>query len=139
MPTDLLSRPISMRDWQTAMRRERNGPAPAAERHAADAWYAAISTLLGFRELGDNWDGLGARAPSAELIASAVGLACLLEESTLPPPTRVVPGLDRTVLLEWQEADGTYAEVEVVRPLYAEGMIVEPGKPAQHWTFRSEA
>lgn len=88
--------------------------------------------------MGDDWDGCGAKAPSHELLASAVGLAHLFRDQGVPAPSRIVPGLDGIVLFEWQFPDGTYAEVEIVRPLFAEVMVIEPGKPAKHWTLPTE-
>jgi hypothetical protein len=88
--------------------------------------------------LDDDWDGLGAKAPSHELVASAVGLAHLLNERGVNPPQRVVAGIEGSVIFEWQLPDGTHEEVEIVRPLYAEVMLVEPGQPARHWTLPSE-
>jgi hypothetical protein len=77
-------------------------------------------------------------APSRELVESAIGLAYLFYERGVDPPDCVVPGLDGSVNLEWQEPGGIYTEVEVVRPLYAEVMRIEPGQPAKHWALPTE-
>jgi hypothetical protein len=50
----------------------------------------------------------------------------------------VTPGVDGSVALEWQFPEGTYAEVQIVRPLHAEVMVIEPGQPAKHWTLPTE-
>ena len=91
-----------------------------------------------FQNLGDDWDGCGAKAPSYELLVSAVGLACVFRDQGVPAPSRVVPGLNATVLVEWQFQDGGYAEVEVTRPFFAEVMLIEPGEPAVHWTLPTD-
>jgi hypothetical protein len=146
MPT-LLDRRIPKQAWLTEAG-ERNGisekPAPSngtgeqSRSEDAGPWQTAVQALAGFGKLGDNWDGQGARGPSSDLLASAVGLAYLLSEQEVDPPSRVVPGPAGSVIFEWQYPDGTYAEVEVVEPLYAEAMMVEPGQPAKHWTLPTE-
>ncbi len=108
-------------------------PAKAVE--DAGPWEPHILKLHEFHHLGDNWDGAGAKAPSPELLLSAGALAYVFHNQGTPPPSRVVPGLDGTVLFEWQFPDGGYGEVEVVRPWFAEVMLVEPGQPAEHWTL----
>src|SRR2546422_246528 len=40
------------------------------------------------------------------------------------PPHAVVPGLDGSVIFEWQDPDGTFREVQIVRPLCAEVMVL---------------
>jgi hypothetical protein len=91
-----------------------------------------------FQHLADDWDGLGAMAPSRALLESAVGLAYLLYEKGVDPPHAVVPGLDGSVNLEWQDPDGTIVEVEIDRPLHAEVMVIEPGKPPRFWTLPTD-
>jgi hypothetical protein len=105
---------------------------------SAGLWEPTVQKLGTFHHLGEKWDGLEAVAPAADLLASATGLACLLKDRGVEAPQRVVPGLEGTVIFEWQFADGTHAEIEIVRPLYAEVMIIEPGKPAKHWTIPTE-
>ena len=56
----------------------------------------------------------------------------------MAPASRVVPGVTGTVLLEWQFPDGTYGEVEIVRPFYAEVMMIQPGRPPKHWTLPTD-
>ena len=124
---------------------ERNGASlqPAgrpAEKPVEDAgpWQPAVQKIVAFQHLGDDWDGFGALAPSRDLLASAVGLAYGFSEKGVDPPDRVAPGVEGSVIFEWQDADGAYTEVEVVRPLYAEGMRVEPGQSVKHCTLPTE-
>ncbi len=126
----LLDRLVPIEDWQ----HENNG---RNGHHVDDAgpWSSCVRQLAQFQNLEDGWDGLEAQAPSQELLASAIGLAHLFHERRMPAPSRVVPGLEGEVLFEWQFPDGTHAEIEVVRPFFAEVMLLEPGKPAQHWTL----
>jgi hypothetical protein len=121
---------------------ERNGvPVQPAEHPAetpiedAGPWEPAVQKIVEFQHLGDDWDGFGAKAPSRDLLASAVGLAYLFYEKGVDPPHCVVPGLDGSVNLEWQDPDGTIAEVEIDRPFHAEVMVIEPGQLAKHWTL----
>ena len=141
----LLDRPIQGQDWQreagaigspiASRAAARNGPAARKDQREDERWEAVVNELVRMQHLGDNWDGLGATAPSGELLASAVGLAYLFKEDGVEAPTRVVPATDGAVIFEWQFADGSYGEIEVIRPLFAEAMLVEPGKPARHWVL----
>ncbi|HTU89622.1 MAG TPA: hypothetical protein VMF69_05955 [Gemmataceae bacterium] len=143
--SSLLDCPIPEQAWLREVG-QRNGAftVPArldaaleSQRDVPDAgpWEPAVMKLVEFEHLGDNWDGLGARAPSSEMLASAIGLAYCFLEQAVDPPDCVVPGLEGSVMFEWHDPDGTYTEVEIVRPLYAEVMVIEPGKPARHWTL----
>jgi len=113
----------------------RNGTGTETEAGELDHWAAAINQVVALQHLGDNWDGLGAAAPTNELLASAVGLAYLLKERGTDAPTRVVPGTDGAVIFEWQFPDGAYGEIELLRPFYAEVMLLRPGEPARHWVI----
>jgi hypothetical protein len=140
----MLDCPILKEDWVHRVGGRNGIPAPSAEPPAekpvpdAGPWEPAVQKIVGFQHLGDNWDGFGAKAPSRELLESAIGLAYTLYQKGVDPPQRVAPGVDGSVIFEWQDADGTYTEVENVRPFYAEVMMIEPGKPAKHWTLPTE-
>jgi hypothetical protein len=101
----------------------------------AYGWEPMIDRIVAMQHLGDDWDGLGAEAPSRELLESAIGLAYLLEENGMEPAHAVSPGPSGTVLMVWENSDGSYCEVEIVRPLFAEVFIKTPGEPSQHWTI----
>jgi hypothetical protein len=140
----VLDCPIPQEDWLHEVS-ERNGVAPSPAKApgwkpGADAgpWEPAVQKIVAFQHLGPDWDGLGAVAPSRELLASAVGLAYLLSAKGVAPPHCVVPGLDGSVNFEWQDPDGTIAEVEIDRPLHAEVMVMEPGKPTRFWTLPTD-
>jgi hypothetical protein len=109
----VLDCPIAEKGWVNEVA-ERNGvsllPAKSpAEKPVENAgpWEPTVRKIVAFQHLGDDWDGLGAKAPSCELLASAVGLAYLFFEQGVPPPSRVVPCLDGAVIFEWQDPDGT--------------------------------
>jgi hypothetical protein len=97
-----------------------------------DAWEARIHDLLKIRSLEDDWDGAGAVAPPPDLVDSAIILAQILRDRGYDAPSRIVPGVNGTVLFEWQH-DGIYEELEVTEPLLAEVMQIVPGQPAEHW------
>jgi hypothetical protein len=98
-------------------------------------WSEALDALSQIRELEDDWDGLGAPAPSMTLVDSAVHLAQVLRAYRWPPPCRVVAGLTGTILFEWQGAGGNYFEVEVTRPQHAEWVSIVPGQQTTSGEF----
>jgi hypothetical protein len=131
---------IPEQDWlEQAGRRDKNGAigqdrtADRAEDLDAVQWQKILEEIEGFRKLGDNWDGLGASAPSDELLDSAIGLARLYWGRGMIPPIRVLPGTAGTVVFEWQDDVGDYGEVEIDRPFHAEAMLAQRGKPTRHW------
>ena len=139
----MLENRVRKEDWTDKPARGNGvaaGGKPSAEKVVPDAgpWEPAVQKIVEFQHLGDDWDGLGAPAPSRELLASAIALAYLYSKQGIPPPTCVVPGLDGSVNFEWQDPDGTIAEVEIDRPFHAEVMVIEPGKPASFWTLPTE-
>jgi hypothetical protein len=112
-----------------------NGMPPTSQRiNRADAakWKQCIDELLGIRLLESDWDGQGAEAPDAELVDSAIILAVFLQQRHFEPPTRTVPGVNGTAILEWQWSDGTTAEIEVSEPYSADVFVMVPGRPAAH-------
>src|SRR5688500_819772 len=105
----VLDCPVPKKDWD-AETAQRNGFSNENEKAAQDAgpWEPAVKRILEHRQLGENWDGFGAKAPTHEVLASAVGLAYLFCERGVAPPDRVAPGVDGSVILEWQFPDGSY-------------------------------
>src|SRR5437667_11617005 len=134
----LLDQPVSKQDWRPVA--ARNGALPTGAARSprepledAGPWAPAIQKIIGFQNLEDDWDGFGAEAPSQEVLASAIGLAYCFHEKRIDPPHCVVAGVGGEIVFVWQHPDGTYAEIEIDGLLHAEGMCVEPGKPARHW------
>lgn len=104
----------------------------------AGPWASAVREILSCRDLSENWDYYGAQPPSRDVLESAIALAYAYEKSGVQPPHRVAPGVAGDVTFEWQHPDGTFAEVEINARLYAEIMVVEPGKPARHATVGND-
>lgn len=97
-----------------------------------DAWVERIDDLLRMYRMEHDWDGDGALAPRVELIDSALRLSQQLRRQGYDVPSRVVAGVNGTILFEWQCGD-VYEEIEVTEPFKAEAMRITPGRPAEHW------
>jgi hypothetical protein len=136
----VLDCPIPKEAWVLALGGRNGSVTRLADQEAAEAgsWNASVQRIVELDQLGEDWDGLGAIPPSPELIESAVRLACLLSAQGVEPPQTVAAGTDGSINFGWQDVEGQYAEVEIVRPFFAEVMVIEPGKPAKHWTLPTE-
>ncbi len=137
----VLQVPVRASDWlHEAGQRNGKGAQPENREAAEDAgpWDLTVRSIVSMQFLKDGWDGFDAKAPSRELLDSAIGLAYLWRDNGMSPPDRVVPALDGCVLFEWQFPDGTYADVEVDRPFHAEVTMIEPGRPPTQWTRPTE-
>ena len=135
MPT-LLPSTIPEQDWKDAspsngflLIAASNGSTVADE----GPWRPVIEQIIAMQRLGNNWDGLGASAPSREVLDCAVGLAYLFHQRSIDPPSCVVPSTAGTVVFIWQFSDGRYSDVEIDRPFHADVTWIEPGKPAEYW------
>lgn len=98
-------------------------------------WEERIQELETFRSYQHDWDGQGAEAPSSELMDSAVNLAQQLVQKGIDAPSCVVPGVNGTVVFEWQGENGSYLEIEVVAANRADGCLIVPGRQTEHWTL----
>ena len=100
----------------------------AEEQLATQAWGRRIDDLLRLRSLKDNWDGEGTEAPPTTLVDRAIGLAqtLLKERDWLPPPHRIIAGVNGTIFFEWHASWG-YLEIEVLSPLKIEVRLVPKG------------
>ena len=127
-------RTVTARGWRATPARAARAGGGSPER---DGWAEQFRRLDSLRELQDDWDGLEAKAPRAELVDSALVLGWILRQQGVAAPCRVVPGVNGTVLLEWQ-SEGAYCEIEVTEPYRGEVMQILPGQPAQHWVLTDE-
>jgi len=140
----LLEESVPVEDWKRETVGAKNGRKAAINVAAASDsvesryWESIIDRIVEMQHLGEDWDGLGAKAPASELLESAIGLAYLLKGRGMTPPARVVASTAGTVIFEWQTGEGFYGEVEIDRPMHADVMMLQPGQPAQHWELPEE-
>lgn len=104
----------------------------------ADSWDSIISKISKLKWLGCDWDGEGAIAPSEELVESAILLAKYLRSKRMLPPSRIMPGIDGAVAMEWQRV-GEIEHLDIVRPYYLERYSSAPGRTPSYdeFDFRS--
>src|SRR5438132_2167422 len=92
----------------------------ATQEEAPQGWSTSIDELLRIRNLEEDWDGVGAKAPPTATVDSAIRLAQILKTQQQgilwrAAPCRVVPGRTGTVIFEWQ-VGSDYHEIEVISP-----------------------
>jgi hypothetical protein len=96
----------------------------AWESRLRSPWDEVVEKLSTLFSLRDNWDGMGAVAPSGALVQSAVELIDTLRQLDFPPPSTAVATPAGTVLFGWHN-DPAYFEIEVVAPYRAESMTID--------------
>lgn len=97
-------------------------------------WNAIIADLRSLRELEDDWDGNGAKAPKDAVVKSAIEWAHYLLKFNQSPPSSIMVGPNGTILFNWQDENGHF-DAEMTRPNYLEWMHNVPGRPARHGVF----
>lgn len=113
---------------------EANGQVEGSQLGGRERWEEILTKVRGFRDLEDDWDGLGAKAPDPALVESAIRFAGLGQQGGMATPAVVVPGLDGSVIFDWQTAD-VYMEVEICKPGYGEFMKKVFGYPSEQRVF----
>jgi hypothetical protein len=104
------------------------------ESKTRDGWNKAIRIIHTMFSLGDDWDGMGAKAPPPDIVFSALELAYHLCDSVgYPAPTRVSHSPAGTIGFEWQNPP-VYTEVEIVGPNSFDWMQIQDGEKTKHWT-----
>jgi hypothetical protein len=88
-------------------------------------------------DLEDDWDGLGAMAPDADIIQLTLKLMSFLRDAI--PFTRAVPTPMGGILIEWQLSSGEYLEAEVSTGDKIEWMIQEKENEYVHLTWTSHS
>lgn len=118
----------------------------------AEGWKRARERLLTLWNLEPDWDDAGASAPDKSILSGAIRMSEAqrsgwLSEQTeakmadgrptrlLPPPSRISPSQDGTILFEWQ-APGFYFEIEALTPNTGECMLIDGESKAEHFPFR---
>lgn len=99
-----------------------------------DKWRTVVRALEPLKRLRNNWDGLGATAPSAEVVDTAIDLASELNRTNQPSPTTVAPTAAGTILFTWDDSwdDTRYFELEVRAPNRIEWMRIDRGGTVTH-------
>jgi len=76
------------------------------------SWVDVTDELLDILSLQDDWDGLGASAPSKTLVRHCFDLVRILREKcSAPPPDIVRPTPDGNICFGWQ-TDSGHLEIE---------------------------
>ena len=110
-----------------------SSPAMTLEDLRVAEWDRIIRKLHEMLSLRDDWDGMGAIAPSRDVVFSAIELAYhfrALEE--FPAPTRVAATPSGTIGLEWQQPS-VYTEAEVLPSGRSDWMQMKAGEAPVHW------
>src|SRR5262249_52871239 len=91
----VLDFPISKKDWDNEIGARNGVSTECEERPTTDGrlWQSTIQKIISFQDLEEDWDDNGAKAPSRELLDSAVALACAFCRTGMEPPSRVVSGV----------------------------------------------
>ena len=116
--------------WPRAM----ESAAIGTEGCASDQWCEMLSDLVGMRNLQNDWDGLGAVAPSPDLLESSIEWARHLQWRGQSAPSSVFAGPNGTILFNWQDENG-YLDAELTEPHHIQWMQIIPGRAAQHGAF----
>jgi hypothetical protein len=109
-------------------------PVISVETNRLAEWDKAIRIMHAMLSLGDDWDGMGAKAPAWDIVFSAIELAYSLRSyRDYPAPTRATATPAGTIGLEWQ-IPSVYTEVEVVATGGFDWMVIKDGEQPKHWT-----
>lgn len=124
------TQPIRYREWEPA-----SLVAVTPEDDRRKPWNTAIAKLHAMLSLQDDWDGMGADAPTKPIVKSAIELVTQLSASPdIAAPSRVAATPRGTVVLEWQQTH-IYIEAEIVDPNTSEWMVVKDAELPTHQAF----
>ena len=98
-------------------------------------WARRWREIEAISRLGDDWDGEGARAPTAAILNTARRLLGQMSEDGDTAPSSITVSSDGTVIIAWKRL-GAYREAEVERAGIASWMERQAGVPTKHWTTR---
>ena len=85
-------------------------------------WQDVFHDLSKLRNLKEDWDGDGAQVPDPEILVSTWHLLVAKWQASIRAPDRVMPTIDGSIIVEWQENDGLI-EYEIDEPGSAEVMF----------------
>ena len=94
-------------------------------------WVRVVRSLQALASLRDNWDGLGAIAPSLAVVRTAVDVAERQRDGEMGLPATAVATPAGTILFGWEEGQN-YLEIEVISPTLVEWMTVDQNGIAEH-------
>jgi hypothetical protein len=82
-------------------------------------WSESIDELLRIRNLEDDWDGGGSRAPTPEIVDGAIRFAQYFASQRLSPPDHTSAGVNGTIQFEFF-FPSAFMEIEIVTQRDAE-------------------
>jgi len=83
-------------------------------------WRKVVDELLAARDLEDDWDGQGAKAPSIEVVDTSLVLVQKLRTAGFAPPNDFGPSVNGAMTLAWR-SDTSSMEIEVLSSTRIEG------------------
>lgn len=92
----------------------------ASDEDVSLKWAEVIDELLRVRNLPEDWDGQGAKAPTLEVVDTALKLVDLLRRKGCMPPDDYGAGVNGDITLGWHTEYDSLV-VEVSSPLRVEG------------------
>lgn len=112
---------------------DRTNAEAASSRTTQCQWDRLVDDLDGLRELRDDWDGQGARAPDSTNVDQAVfWMNEMRRWRRSMPPTRVSPGTLGEVILEWRE-ESFHLVAEVGGSSLVDWLLNLPGEAIRQW------
>ena len=81
------------------------------ETESANAWENSMRVVQSMTGLEDDWDGLGAKAPSQQIVQGALLYLQRLQGYSPVAPDRTLAGPTGSVIIEWQSG-GSILEIE---------------------------
>lgn len=105
--------------------------ATSTDIRAIQAWRDRDFELASIRELGQNWDGYGADAPSVALMdAAALFLAVCKDINYTNPPVRIALSASGFLSVDWLYGN-TLVRAEIQNSNEIEWMKATPGQPTE--------
>jgi len=96
-------------------------------------WIDRENDLKAIRSYRDDWDGMGASAPSPQLVDAAIRILKKIQyDGSLSAPSAVSGTPLGCITLEWRFSDGRYLEAELIDPQHIEWME-EAGGEIKEW------
>jgi len=101
---------------------------------AIQAWHDREFELTAIRELGENWDGYGADAPSVAVMdAASLFLAICKKINCTHAPVRIALSPSGVLSVDWLYGD-TLVRAEIEDPNEIEWMKATPGRSTEFFT-----